>query len=62
MREAAITGVWGIIAIAVNNFDDHQTVGYVAIAASVLIVINTAVHAYKNRATSIPEKLKSGKK
>lgn len=61
MREAAITGVWGIIAIAVNNFGNHEMVSYIAIAISVLIVANTAIHAYKNRATSIPEKLKSRK-
>lgn len=59
MREAAITGVWGIIAIAVNNFDNHEMVSYIAIAVSILIVANTAVHAYKNRATSIPAKIKS---
>lgn len=52
MREYATVGVWGIIAIAVKNWNDHPTVAYVSLTVALIIFINTAVHGYQNRATA----------
>ncbi len=59
MREYAIAGVWGIIALAVQNWENYSSVSYVAIGVSLAIIVATGLHAYKNRATSIPNKLRS---
>lgn len=50
MREYATAGVWGIIAIAVKNWEVNSLVAYVAIIVSVVVLINTMAHGYKNRA------------
>lgn len=50
MREYATAAAWGIIAIAVRNWDNNQTVAYTAVAVAALILINVAAHGYKNRA------------
>jgi hypothetical protein len=50
MREYATAAVWGIIAIAVKNWEVNPLVSYVAIFVSVVVLINTMVHGYKNRA------------
>lgn len=58
MREYALAGVWGIVAIGVKNWDSNQLVAYVSIIMALAIFINTAVHAYKNRSTSPLNKIK----
>jgi hypothetical protein len=50
MREYATAAAWGIIAIAVRNWDNNHPVAYTAAAVAALILINVAVHGYKNRA------------
>jgi hypothetical protein len=50
MREYATVGIWGIVAIGVNNLDKNKSIAYYAFFLSVLILINTAVHGYQNRA------------
>ncbi len=50
MREYATAGVWGIVAIGVKNTHSNDLVAYTAFAVAVLILINTMVHGYKNRA------------
>lgn len=52
MRESASVGVWGIIAIAVKNWQDNPAVAYTALAVALIIFINTAIHGYQNRATA----------
>lgn len=52
MREYAFAGAWGIAAIAVKNWDDHQAVAWAAIIATIIICINASVHGYRNRATA----------
>lgn len=52
LREFASVGVWALIAIAVANFNDHQLIAYVAIAASAIILIISLVHASKNSSTN----------
>ena len=50
MREYATVGVWGIVAIGVNNLDTHAIVAWTAFLLALVIFINTGVHGYKNRA------------
>ncbi|MDZ7741147.1 MAG: hypothetical protein U5Q03_05190 [Bacteroidota bacterium] len=52
MREAALVGIWGMIAIAVRQWTLNPVVAYVAIAASFLLFVYVIAHAYKNRETS----------
>jgi hypothetical protein len=49
MREYALAGTWGIIAIGVHNLSVNALVAYVAFAIAVIVVINAMVHGYKNR-------------
>ena len=49
LREAASIGAWGLAAVAVANWNDNQTVAYTAVAATVIILVNTAIHGYLNR-------------
>ncbi len=52
MREYANVGVWGIVAIAVKNWNTHPTVAWIALALAIIIFINASVHGYQNRATA----------
>ena len=50
MREYATAAVWGIVAIGVKNANSNDIVAYTAYAVAVVIIINTMVHGYQNRA------------
>jgi hypothetical protein len=50
MRESASVGIWALIAIAVANWNENQTVVYASLIAAAVILINTMIHGYKNRA------------
>lgn len=52
MREFALVGAWGLIAIAVHNKNDHQSIFYTAIIVAIILVISSGIHGYKNRKTS----------
>jgi hypothetical protein len=60
MREAAMVGVWALIAIAVRQWQEHQSIVVAAIAAAVILFIAVSVHAIKNRDTSPFLKIKRG--
>lgn len=49
LRETALAGAWGIYAVAVANWNDAPNIVYTAVIAAAFLVINTAVHAYRNR-------------
>lgn len=51
LRECALAGIWGIVAISVKNWGSLQLVAYVGITVALVIFINVAIHAYKNRAS-----------
>jgi membrane-associated HD superfamily phosphohydrolase len=55
MREAALVGVWGFIAVAVNQADTSP-VFITALAAAGILFANAGYHAYKNR-KSIPHRM-----
>lgn len=52
MREYAFAGAWGIVAIAVKNWDHDHLVAWTAIIAAAIMIINASIHGYKNRATA----------
>ncbi len=60
MREAAVVGIWALIAIAVKQWQVHPSIVIAAIAAAVVLFIAVSVHGYKNRVTSPFEKMKRG--
>jgi hypothetical protein len=50
MREYALAAAWGVIAIGVRNQEKSQFVAYTAFFVAALILLNVAIHGYKNRA------------
>ncbi|MDB5020318.1 MAG: hypothetical protein JWQ28_1445 [Pedobacter sp.] len=50
MREYATAAAWGIIAIGIRNIDTSQSVAYTAFFVAAIVLINIALHGYKNRA------------
>jgi hypothetical protein len=60
MREAAIVGVWALVAIAVNHWQEAKTVAYAALIASAFLLIYSGVQAYRNRETLPGKKIKRG--
>ncbi len=57
MREAAAVGVWGLIAIVVNQWGNHNSVVIAAILAIVVLSIYTAYQAIQNWETMPHKKL-----
>nr|MBI1230141.1 hypothetical protein [Cytophagales bacterium] len=53
MREAALVGVWGTIAIAVKQWEQNETVVYASLTAAVVLFLIAGYHAFKN-ATAPP--------
>lgn len=49
MREYALVGAWGLIAIAVANWEGFQVIVQTALAVAALLIISSAFHAYKSR-------------
>ncbi|MCE6989618.1 tryptophan-rich sensory protein [Dyadobacter sp. CY323] len=49
LRESAAIGIWGIVAVAVANWDVSQAIAYTAIAAAIVIFVVSGVHGYLNR-------------
>ena len=49
MREFALAGVWALIAIAVANWNDVTSIGYVSVIVAAVLFINISIHGYKNR-------------
>jgi hypothetical protein len=49
MREFAMVAVWALIAIAISNRADNQSIFITALVAAGLITLNTSIHAYQNR-------------
>lgn len=55
MREYALAGAWGIFAIAVANWNGNQNIVLTAVVISILLLISSGLHAYKNRNNIINE-------
>ncbi|MHA6280711.1 tryptophan-rich sensory protein [Salinimicrobium sp. CAU 1759] len=57
MREFALVGAWGIIAVGIANKGDVNLIYYTAIAAAAVILISSGMHGYRNRQYSPWRKL-----
>ena len=60
MRESAGTGIWAFIAIAVRQFDQHASIAFTAVIASLILIILIARHGYRNRLYLPFAKIKRG--
>jgi hypothetical protein len=52
MREFAMVGAWALIAIGVANNDGNLMIAYTAFITAAILIINSSVHAFKNRDTN----------
>ncbi len=52
MREYALVGSWALIAIAVANRHEAQSIFIAAIGVAVILLISSGIHAYINRETN----------
>ena len=57
MREFALVGAWGLIAVAVANWNEHEAIVVTGIATAAVLVVSSGIHGYKNRQTSPWKKL-----
>lgn len=57
-RSLVLASAWGIAAIAVAQYDLTPLVAYTAMLAAAVLLIQTTIHAYQNRATSPLVKLR----
>lgn len=58
LREAALVGIWGLIAIAVNQFDINSIISYTSIILALVLLSVSGRHAFKNRDTTPINKIK----
>lgn len=52
MREYASAAAWGIIGIAVKNWEVNPAVAWTALLCTLIILFNAGLHGYQNRATA----------
>ena len=52
MREFALVGVWALIGIANANKEVNETIMSVAFLGAGILLINIAIHGFRNRATN----------
>lgn len=57
MREASAVGIWGLVAIAVAQWDSNPGIVYAAISGAVVLLITAGYQGYKNRKVSALAKL-----
>jgi len=57
MREFALVGAWGLIAVAVANWNEHEAIVITGIATAAVLLVSSGIHGYKNRQTSPWKKL-----
>lgn len=60
MREASLVAIWGMVAIAVNQWQDSRIVSIFALIGCVVLLARATQHALSNRATLPQNKLKRG--
>lgn len=52
MREGALVGIWGLVAIAANQWGNNDSVVAAALIAAGILFIYTSYHGMKNKETS----------
>lgn len=60
MREASLVGIWGFIAVAINQWNASMAVCLFALVSSALLLATVIDHARHNEATLPHNKLKRG--
>ncbi|PKL80134.1 MAG: hypothetical protein CVV25_05295 [Ignavibacteriae bacterium HGW-Ignavibacteriae-4] len=58
LREAALVGIWGFIAIAVKQYDVNENIAYIAIILALILSSVTGRHAWRNRETTPIKKIR----
>ncbi len=58
MREFAAVAIWALVAIFVRHQEQYESIAYYALSGAVVLFFVTSVHAFKNRDTAPPIKLK----
>ncbi|HEX5553692.1 MAG TPA: hypothetical protein VFX43_10635 [Chitinophagaceae bacterium] len=49
MREFAMVGAWGLVAVAVANWHGQAAIVWSAMVAAVIVLASSMIHGYKNR-------------
>ena len=57
MREAALVGVWGFVAIAYKQWEGQEAVAITALLAAAILFLSASYHGIKNKETSPLRKL-----
>ena len=57
LREAALVGIWGFIAIAVKQMEANESVAYTSIILALILTLVTGRHAWRNRETTPIKKI-----
>ncbi len=57
LREAALVGIWGLIAIAVKQYEVNASIGITAIILALILISISGRHAWRNRETTPIRKL-----
>lgn len=57
MREFAVVGAWALVGIGMANKDLNIVITYVSILAAFILLVNSAIHGWKNRSTNPLNKL-----
>lgn len=52
LREYALVGIWGLLAVAYANWDNEQSIAYSSIIVSAILLVNIAIHGFKNKGTT----------
>ncbi|QLG44877.1 tryptophan-rich sensory protein [Costertonia aggregata] len=52
MREFAAVGVWALFAIYVRHQNSLESIAYIALAASIFVLVNIGIHGFMNRKTN----------
>lgn len=60
MREAAFVGIWGMLAIAVNQWHSSRILSIFALVCCAILLASATRHALQNKATWPHNKLKRG--
>lgn len=60
MREASLVAIWGLVAVAINQWQASWIVSLFALACCGILLISVVQHALRNRATLPSNKLKRG--
>ncbi|WP_029033876.1 tryptophan-rich sensory protein [Salinimicrobium terrae] len=49
MREFALVGAWGLVAVGIANRGENEVIFLTALIAAGILVISSGIHGYKNR-------------